>query len=343
MTTDIQTLRIETIRTNGGTQTRVQMNETAVKEYGEAMTDGAKMPPITVFFDGNDYWLADGFHRVQASMNIGALSIDAEVRHGDQRAARLFSAGANSLHGVQRTNADKRRAVTALLSDEEWGDWGDRDIARQCKVSKDLVLLMRKELDEPSAETHPAKEPDSDGSDSSDAIYLAKKPDSAAEKVRKYTRGGKTYEMKTGGIAEANKKRAKTSTATAPESTDESPGPVKTIKPKNGDPIVEALQAENAQLREEIAEMKEFSAEQLKGLEETLADASEMQKVFDADDKLAAAMERIKQMTAEIVSLRERQGGLTNEKNEAVRLSQSNQRRADKAEKALKELGHEPA
>ena len=42
-----------------------------------------------------------------------------------------------------------------------------------------------------------------------------------------------------------------------------------------------------------------------------------------------------KRLRAEVTGLRERVNGLMNEKNEAIRLSKSWQRRAEKAEKAL--------
>ena len=34
------------------------------------MEEGAIFPPVTVFFDGEHFWLADGFHRVQAAETI---------------------------------------------------------------------------------------------------------------------------------------------------------------------------------------------------------------------------------------------------------------------------------
>lgn len=70
-------LPIADIRTDGGTQSRVQLDWIAVSEYAAAMKDGAQFPPIVVFHDGSDYWLADGFHRLDAANKAGLDTIAA--------------------------------------------------------------------------------------------------------------------------------------------------------------------------------------------------------------------------------------------------------------------------
>lgn len=82
--TDVQTDRI---RTDGGTQPRCQINMFVVDEYAEAIEAGAEMPPPVVFFDGEDYWLADGFHRFRAYAKLGRESIPCDVNQGDRRDA----------------------------------------------------------------------------------------------------------------------------------------------------------------------------------------------------------------------------------------------------------------
>ena len=91
---------------------------------------GADFRAHSVFYDGQAYWLADGFHRVRAAQEAGLAGINADVRQGTRRDAVLFSAGANAVHGLRRSNADKRRAVETLLNDEEWRAWSDNEIAR---------------------------------------------------------------------------------------------------------------------------------------------------------------------------------------------------------------------
>jgi hypothetical protein len=107
------------------------------------MEHGEAFPPVVVFHDGKDYWLADGFHRRDAAIGAGLLEIEAEVKQGTQRDAILYSVGANADHGLRRTNDDKRRSVIRLLEDEEWGKWSDREIAKRCNVNPHLVAELR--------------------------------------------------------------------------------------------------------------------------------------------------------------------------------------------------------
>ena len=132
--------------TTGGTQSRVSLSESAVVEYAEALQQGVALPPIVVFHDGSTYWLADGFHRVMAANRAGVEWLPAEIKRGTKRDAILYSVGANAAHGLPRTNADKRRAVTMLLEDEEWATWSNREIASRCAVDEKLVRRMRDEL-----------------------------------------------------------------------------------------------------------------------------------------------------------------------------------------------------
>lgn len=140
-------LQTSQIKTDGGTQPRAQMDFITISEYVEAMAEGATFPPITVFYDGTDYWLADGFHRLKATAQRGAATIEADVRQGTRRDAILYSVGANAQHGLKRSQLDKRRAVETLLTDSEWTAWADREIARQTQTSHPFVAKIRAELE----------------------------------------------------------------------------------------------------------------------------------------------------------------------------------------------------
>jgi hypothetical protein len=121
--------------------------EDLVAEYVDEMRRRDKLPPPIVFQDiGNIYWLSDGFHRHRAAVALGWKTIESEVRQGGLRDAILHSCGANAVHGMRRTNKDKRRAVSKLLADHEWGKWSDREIARRCHVDHQLVGELRQNL-----------------------------------------------------------------------------------------------------------------------------------------------------------------------------------------------------
>lgn len=139
-------LGLEQIRIDGGTQVRAELNQDTVDAYAQAIRDGAEFPPVTVFFDGKTRWLADGFHRYFATKAAGKVTILENVIPGTKRDAILFSLGANGIHGLNRTNADKRSAVLTMLNDPEWSAWSDREIAKQCHVSNTFVSQTRGSL-----------------------------------------------------------------------------------------------------------------------------------------------------------------------------------------------------
>lgn len=180
-------IALNRVKTDGGTQPRAELSEILAAEYAEAMRDGATFPPLVVFHDGEDYWLADGFHRHKAALANGLVEIAADVRQGSRRDAVLFSVGANATHGQRRTNDDKRRAVLTLLNDEEWHAWSDREIARRCGVSDKTVARHRPESIFGNSEDAPA--------------------------ARTVARGGKTYEQDTANIG---KRPAGTTTSSSP-------------------------------------------------------------------------------------------------------------------------------
>jgi hypothetical protein len=139
---DLKLIKIE------GTQSRAALNTEVVDEYAEAMRCGAKFPPVKLFFDGSDYWLADGFHRYFGSKAAEIDTINADIENGSKDDAILYSIGSNISHGLRRTNADKRHAVSMILNHPVWSGWSDRAIATEAGVSHVFVANLRKELNE---------------------------------------------------------------------------------------------------------------------------------------------------------------------------------------------------
>jgi hypothetical protein len=138
------------------TQPRKEMHEEWVGTLAERMTatdqglivdrDGEVFPPISVFYDGHNYWVADGHHRCNAAEEIGADEIQAQLYEGSRREAILYAVGANAKQGMTRNPGDVERVVRKLLLDDEWRYWSDREIARQCSVHHSTVSEYRKEI-----------------------------------------------------------------------------------------------------------------------------------------------------------------------------------------------------
>jgi len=196
-------MNIEGIKTHEQLQPRVEMDQTLIDEYADAVTNGAKFPAVTVFQDSGEFWLADGYHRLAAFKKIGALDIPVEIHQGTFREAVLFSISANATHGKRRTNEDKRKAVMTLLSDMEWGNWSDSEIARKTLVSQQYVNKLRHLSNEPLSYNNGMITPDN--------------PEVTQEK--QFTRNGKTYTMNTENIGKALQRREEA--AVEPEEEEE--------------------------------------------------------------------------------------------------------------------------
>ena len=136
-----QTVPVEKIRVDGGTQLRAAIDDATVRDYAEAIAAGGKFPRVVLYQDGIQLWLGDGFHRYFAHRRAGCEQIDALIYPGTQRDAILYAAGCNS--GLRRTAADIERAVSTLLADADWSKRSDRWIAEACRTSAYTVAKVR--------------------------------------------------------------------------------------------------------------------------------------------------------------------------------------------------------
>lgn len=147
-------VKLSRVRVDGGTQMRAGLDADVVAAYVEVFQQAhawGEFPPVTLFYDGTDYWVGDGFHRLAAYREVWgdknpSNTVQAVVIPGTRRDAILHAAGANASHGLRRTNADKWRAVEVLLRDEEWQSWSNGEIARRCAVSDNFVGKVRSHL-----------------------------------------------------------------------------------------------------------------------------------------------------------------------------------------------------
>ncbi len=140
----LEHISINKIAADAGTQCRAELNQQTVSDYADALKDGANFPPLTVFSDGNNYWLADGFHRLESLKVNGETKASCEVRRGTRLDALRFALSANAAHGLRRTNADKRRAVEIAL--HEFSGVSDNQIALWCAVSHPFVASIRRSV-----------------------------------------------------------------------------------------------------------------------------------------------------------------------------------------------------
>lgn len=130
-------ISLDAIVFDAGTQIRAAINEATVTEYAERMTEGVQFPPIVLFHDGNQHYLADGFHRLMAAKRNQFRDIEAEIHAGTTQDALWFALGANKANGQRLTEADKQHAVRLALT--AWPDKMQREIAQQVGCHQSLV------------------------------------------------------------------------------------------------------------------------------------------------------------------------------------------------------------
>ena len=231
-----KSIQLSAIRIDGGTQSREALNQATVAEYAEAMTEGVTFPHITLFFDGSNHWLVDGFHRYFAAKQVGFTDMPAEVRDGTQLDAQWASYTVNKDHGLRRSNADKRKAVMGALAHPYGKAKSDNQIAKELGVHHSTVGDIRRSLAD-SASDVPAE--------------------------RTYTtKHGTTAVMKTDKIGKA--KPAVRPVASAPVPAKAAPAPLHVVAPSgeviteadiHEDPadLLEELQRDNEKLQKQIA------------------------------------------------------------------------------------------
>lgn len=138
-------LKIDKINQDKSIQTRQATDLAVVSEYAEAMRKGEEFPPCIVFRQGNEYFLADGWHRLKAAQLAGKDQILVIIRPGTERDALFYAVGANASHGKQRTRADKERAILILLQDPEWSQLSDLELCRVAKINTPAIVPQVRE------------------------------------------------------------------------------------------------------------------------------------------------------------------------------------------------------
>lgn len=134
-------------------------NREAVADYARDMEAGDVFPPVVLFRDKHGaLHLADGAHRVDAALRIGAKTITAEIREGSKKDCLLYAVGSGRRHAVRFTNADKRRAVELMLAAyPNPKTMSDRKIADMIGVDHKTVGAARARLRPADGETPQAE------------------------------------------------------------------------------------------------------------------------------------------------------------------------------------------
>lgn len=157
-------LPLAVIRTDGGTQPRDGLIEEEVDEYVFQLRHKAQFPPIEVVYDGSDYYVWDGFHRLEAHKRAKKTEIAARVQPGTREDAVWLSYRANITHGIRRSPADRQRAVMGALQHPRSSGMTDKHLAAHCGVAVSTISQWRKRLIEEGTLPDPhARQPAEEG------------------------------------------------------------------------------------------------------------------------------------------------------------------------------------
>ena len=149
----IKTLNLAVLRLDGDTQARLALSQEKVQEYAALMEDGEEFRPVDAFFDGSDYWLADGFHRYFATKANKKTSIAVTIHNGTLEDAQLFAFAANKGHGLHMLATDIRHCIVRMLEHPRWGSWSNAAIAKHVGTSKMTVGRVKAAMSEPEEST----------------------------------------------------------------------------------------------------------------------------------------------------------------------------------------------
>lgn len=142
---------IHKIERDDALQARVKLDRKVVKDYAGKMKNGTEFPPLVLYQEGEGdaarYWLADGWHRLAAYELTKKTRVPVRIIAGVYRDALLYALGANSQHGLQRSTADKQKAVETFLMDPEWQQWSNEEIAKRVHVDAKTIGNRRRKLE----------------------------------------------------------------------------------------------------------------------------------------------------------------------------------------------------
>ena len=140
-----QTIPISKIKLDAGTQQR-PIDPDVLAEYVALMKDGTKFPPINLMFDGEHYYITDGFHRVETLRTLKKKDVQANVAKGTQTEAIWMSYAANKSHGLPRQKGVVKRIIESILCNPEWSKRPQTDIAKHVGVTRGYVSQIKSSL-----------------------------------------------------------------------------------------------------------------------------------------------------------------------------------------------------
>lgn len=155
-----QSIKIADLIRDPSLQVRESLDQKVIDRYAEAMCRGDQFPPVKVFSVGGKLYLADGWYRTAACEKNGMGVVTGQVYPGAYLDALRYALGANSEHGLPRTDQEEVRAICMALDVPEWRAFSDHQISDICHVSRARVVSVRSAKEETVVESYEKKQED---------------------------------------------------------------------------------------------------------------------------------------------------------------------------------------
>ncbi len=135
-------LPLDQIKVDQSVQVRVDgLHEDTVVAYTAVLENGGDLDAVTVIRNEyGDYELADGFHRYEAHVRAGKMTILAYVHDGGHEAALDEAEEGNLRHGRPLTNEDKKNILRRRMKrGHAWATMSTRELGRLLGVGNKTI------------------------------------------------------------------------------------------------------------------------------------------------------------------------------------------------------------
>ncbi len=112
---NVRPVSISSIQREPRASNRIAIDPGTVGVFADLIRAGVTFPPITVWWDGDTYWLSDGLHRLTAAEQAGCAELLCEVHLGAQADVQGAICASD---GTRRLASGSRDASAADTTDE---------------------------------------------------------------------------------------------------------------------------------------------------------------------------------------------------------------------------------
>ncbi|MCE9610238.1 MAG: ParB N-terminal domain-containing protein [Chthoniobacter sp.] len=120
---------------------RIHLDPEVIDAFATKMREGEKFPFVILMNDGEQYLIADGWHRLLAARKNGYQRFPALCFGGTKQDALALMFRLHSLHGVPLARADRDHAV--VLACESFPEKANFEIAAMCGEPIETVATLR--------------------------------------------------------------------------------------------------------------------------------------------------------------------------------------------------------